>query len=533
MSPSPTVLRPSARARIVSAAAIALTAAAALLLQGCTIPGGSTQNPTAAVSTDLIKIATQSEITAKDFDVAIVAGGSAQLAVYSIYDPLYKFDDKGIPQPYLVADYKPNADYTQQEFTLRDDIHFQDGSQMTADDVKFSLDRTAGLTPDLPAPRNKSYLPAIDHIDVTGKLTFTIYTKTSAPLLLNGLAFTSGLIMPKAAVEAAGGMDAFLQHPIGSGPYTFDSLVAGQYLKFTRNDDYWGQKPTFAAAQIFFVSDPAARLARLESGDVDFAAAVDPSQIDTLQSAGFEVQTSPAGNNLAIGLQMLNDPAFSDPKVGQAFNLAVDKDSILKTIYHDTVKPISSLDPTNIATDIAPYGYDPDKAKQLLQDAGWDFSKTLTLAAPTSILLGGDQVAQAVASNLKQIGVNVQIVPMDSATWLQQRQDHSLATDMTLFNLSNSLFNGSGSLSVVTQCADSGFTLWCDPDLDAMIAKAQAVGDIDARRTMEHDIFQYSHDNPSAIFIGQYSVIGAMRPGISWNPTPGQEKVILESFGVK
>lgn len=505
---------------------VAALGAASLIVSGC-----ASTTPDDESATDLIRIATQLEIAATSFDAAIAPGGSAQLAVYSLYDPLYKFDDEGIPQPYLVTEYEPNEDYTAQTFTLRDDVLFHDGSHLTAEDVKFSLERTAGLTPELPAPTNKSYLPAIDRVEVDDEFVFTVYTPRPAPVLVNGLAFTSGLIMPKAAVEAAGGIEQFVEHPIGSGPYVFDSLAVGQSLRFERNDDYWGELPTFEAAEIFFVSDPAARVARLESGDVDYASAVQPSQISGLESSGFVVTTSPAGNNLAIGFQMRNLPEFTDPRVGQAFNLAVDKEAILETIYQGTMTPIASLDPTNVAPEIEPYPYDPDAAVALLEDANWDFDRTLELAMNPGALLGQD-VVQAVVSDLSKIGVKVEINLMEVPTMLAQRRDHTLPSEMILGNLSNSLFNGSASLAVLTLCADAGLNYWCDPELDTMIAQAQTIADVEERRAMEREIFQYNHDNPPAIFIGQFSVIGAMRDGITWSPTPGQEKVILEQFGI-
>jgi peptide/nickel transport system substrate-binding protein len=211
--------------------------------------------------------------------------------------------------------------------------------------------------------------------DYTVKLNFSGVWPPAMQLLVHQQ------IVPKAYLEEVG-TEGFIAHPIGSGPFKFVEGQLDDQIVMERFDDYWGGAPDLAPVgpacvekAIFrVVPEASTRVAALLAGEVDIIQSVPPELVETLDlTPGVEVKTAPGTEPQWLQLNVAN-PLFADLNVRLALNYAVDKDLIVEAIYGGRAVPIPGpLSPFNnfVNKNLAPYPYDPDKALELLAEAGW------------------------------------------------------------------------------------------------------------------------------------------------------------------
>jgi peptide/nickel transport system substrate-binding protein len=403
------------------------------------------------------------------------------------------------------------------QLAIKRDLKFHDGSPLTAEDVKFTLDRARGSDNSVPAASSSGSLSKISNIAVVDPLTVKIDLSAPFPTLNNSLAYFPGLVVPKNYIAKVG-IAGFLTHPVGSGPYMFVSSEQGQEIKLAAFSGFQGTPaPVYRDVTLRVLTDPSARLTALRSGQIQLAVDVDVTQIGALKAAGFVVDMNPAGQILNI-LFNHKTPGLSDPRVGQAFNLAVDREAIADTLLKGAAKTTPGLDPATPMNGITTYSYDPKRAAQLLHEASFDFGRTLVLDYPAGNYPDGDQIVQTVQSDLSAVGVKVQLRAMDPDDWLEKSSQHQL-DDMTLTRLANTTYDSYQTFADNLTC-DGSFSLWCSAPLDGMISVVNGNSGT-ARKDGFMDIDRFLHDNPPGIFLVQVSQVYAMAKGVQWSPTPG------------
>lgn len=352
----------------------------------------------------------------------------------NLYDTLLQPtpDGKGV-NPGLATAYKVSDDGLTFTLTLRQGTKFSDGSPITADDVKWSLDRARD-------PKEGIWnfiLESIDSVEITAPDTVVLHLKHPDPTLAPGLATFNTAIMPMKLFEAAPGATeddkakAFAEHPVGSGPFMFDSWQRGTQLVIKRNPYYWQMgedgKPLPYLDEIDFpvIPDDATRILKLQAGEVDGAELIPYARVHELQAdPNLNMALFPSTKVEFITMNVrpkLTDGStniLADPKVRQALNYAVDKTALIKIVTFDVGKPTVSFmsSATPLVYDNGPaYPYDLGKAKELLQAAGVpDGSEIHSLA------LAGSADETAILSTLQQmwgaIGIKLVIDQVDNAT---------------------------------------------------------------------------------------------------------------------
>jgi len=491
--------------------ALTLIAAVALLTAGCSLPGGGTGDAST------LSIGIPNDITGREIDPALTAGGTAIPFLYSVYETLYAFDADGVPQPNVVESDKLSEDGLTLVLKLRPAQTFHDGSSLNAEDVAFSLDRARGADASLEGPTSTSSLTRIKSVEVIDSETVAVHLSSQDPVLRNSLAYLGGMVLPSDYVEKVGN-GGFLERPVGSGPYMFESATQGQKIKLVAFEDYaFEPTPAYSDIELQVLEEGATRIAQLRSGDIDFAIDVDISQIDSLESAGLTVTTNPSGQVLSILLNGQSE-VFNDPRVGRALNYAVDVEAIVKNIYKGRAGVAPSNDPTLPRGDVSPLGHDQDRARQLLDEADFDDSTTLILDYPSGRYPQDQQLVQAVQAQLKEVGITVKLRPMDSNQWLDGLRNKTL-DDMTLTLNANLNYDPSQTLTSGLSC-DGSFSMWCDEDLDARLDQVAQLSGRE-RRDEFSSISKGFAENPPAIFLVDYHQVYAMRDGIKWTPTPG------------
>ncbi len=275
------------------------------------------------------------------------------------------------------------VDDTTLEVKLRQGVLFHNGDEMTADDVVFSFDRiiqeNAIEYPELHTSPRKGLIAPLDSVEKIDDYTVQFNFSGPWPPVMQLMVHQQ--IVPKAYIEEVG-TEGFIAQPIGTGPFKFVEGQLDDQIVLERFDEYWGGPPDLepvgpaCVSEVIFrvIPESSTRVAALLAGEVDIIQAVPAELLDTLdQTPGVVVSTAPGTEPMWLQLNV-SDPLFSDVGVRQALNYAIDKDLIIDAIYGGRAVPLPGpLSPFNnfVNTSLSPYPYDPDKALQLLSDAGW------------------------------------------------------------------------------------------------------------------------------------------------------------------
>ena len=332
----------------------------------------------------------------------------------NIYDTLVQTDEKGRLVPDLALRWAPSADGLQWTFTLREGVHFHNGRLMTADDVVYSFQRL--LSPATASPRAKDFA-VIDSVSAPDAKTVVFTLKRPSAAFLSNLAYGWAAIVPK---EAA---DTLRDHPIGTGPFKLVEWVKDSHVALERFDGYFVPGVPYLDKVTFqVITDPAARLAALRTGEVDVIPELPAQDVAAVrQDPGLKMVEVPFNGiqYIAVNNKM---PPFDNLKVRQALNYAVDKQAVVDVAQFGIGVPIGSHMPpvTDYYVDLSKrYPYDPAKAKQLLAEAGYPdgFETTMILPQPYDYHIRNGQV---VAEQLAKVGIKVKLETMEWGTWLQQ-----------------------------------------------------------------------------------------------------------------
>jgi len=312
--------------------------------------------------------ATLNPITATDAAQSTVADGK-------IYESLLKRDNKTLKLvPVLAKSWEISDDKLQYIFKLRQDVKWHDGKQFTAEDVVFSYDRI--MDPKVDSPHLKSYYQEI--LDVKAIDKYTVKFRYSRPYFL-ALEICGGMpIVPKHIFEEGDfNTNPAGRDPIGTGPYKFLEWNTGSEIVLERNNDYWGKEPSLKKIIFKIIPDPTVTFQVLKRQELDVAG-LTPIQWDRQSDTPsfkkhFDKYSYFTPNYNFIGWNM-NEPYFKDRRVREAMTHFVNRKLILDKILlglGDVVTNPFYINSPEYPHDIKPFEYDPDKARKLLDDAGW------------------------------------------------------------------------------------------------------------------------------------------------------------------
>jgi peptide/nickel transport system substrate-binding protein len=294
-------------------------------------------------------------------------------------------------------------------FKLRQGVTFHNGNPFNAEAVKYSLDKV--LDPNFPAWMNFALVDLVKEAKVVDDYTVDIVTVAPTPSLLWRLTLLD-MVDPQ---YSDADMDAT---PNGTGPYKFVEFTPSQQFVMERNDSYWGTASNFKQVTARIIPEAGTRLAALLAGEVQVINAVSPEMLEQIQASdNATVTTAPTAR--LVFVSMRNDrPPLDNVKVRQALNYAIDKQTIVDTILKDIAVVASSPLPPSLRSargDLA-YPYDPEKAKQLLAEAGYN-GEEIVFAVGKGRYPNDDQVGEAIANYLSAVGLNVKYDQGEWATY--------------------------------------------------------------------------------------------------------------------
>ena len=427
---------------MMGTAALALAAALATAPCGAAPAGAATRGGTMTYGRYADSLFLDPVLNDANVDIWILS---------NLYDTLLlpTDDGKGV-QPGLASAYGVAPDGLSVTLTMRDGIQFSDGSPITAEDVKWSLDRARD-----PKAGIWNFIDeSIGSVDVKDPKTVVLTLKHPDPAILAGLSVFNNSILPRHAFEAAPGTTpddkakAFAEHPVGSGPFVLQSWSRGQEMKLVRNPHYWrlgsdGKPlPYLDGVNFEVLPDDATRILKVQSGELDGAEFVPYSRVEELKAdpkldmALFPSTKVEYGNfNVRPKLKDGSDNPLADVKVRQALNYAADKDAIVAIVTHGVGTPqssyMSSATPLHTGSG-AEFPFDPDKARALLKEAGHAGGFTFHC-----LVLAGSVDEIGIATALQQmwadVGVTLVIDQVDNATRTARYRDADFSMRLGLW----------------------------------------------------------------------------------------------------
>jgi len=342
------------------------------------------------------------------------AVGNDALGMKPVIECLVRQDNMGTIHPWLATAVKVSPDKKSVTFALRKGVKFHDGSDFNAEVVKFNLQAQK----DAKRPGTRAWISIEVVDDYAVRLNLSRYENT----MIGRLSGNLGAMVSKTAVEK-NGIEWARLHPVGTGPFRFVSFKRDVVSKYVRNDEYWNKGlPYLDGVELHVIKDPMTQQAAMRKGEAEVLAVEWGKMAADLKALGFKLLTAPAGLVTIMPDSANPDSPFADKRVREAVSYAIDREAIEKGKGYGLLKALYQFSsPGTIAyiPDFEGRRYNPEKARQLLADAGYPNGfKTKLIPMPFGI---DRDIMVAVQSYLGEIGIKVDIDFVDYGRYSEYR----------------------------------------------------------------------------------------------------------------
>jgi len=417
-------------------------------------------------------------------------------------------------QPRLATSWNAVDDATW-EVKFRTDAKFHDGTPFDTSAVKASFDYQTDS-----AAGSRTFFANWASLDVVDASTVRVKTKAPEPYFPNTLS-RLWIFSPADLKDPT----VFGSKMTGTGPFKLTEFTQGQQIAITANSTYWGGAPKINGVVYRAAPEASARTAMLQAGQADVVVNLPVEQAKQVESSDQLRLGAVTGlRGVPLMIDTRSGPPLSDVRVRQAMNYAVDKDAIIKNILGGyaqqqpaTISPlIEGHNP-----DIQPYAYDPEKAKQLLSDAGYANGFDMEFHHPTGRWMKDAEAAQAIAQMLGKVGIKANLLTAEYSTFFStwSKGDYKgmsmigvTQPDGTAVSLFNLFLYSKGAWPFS----------WTDPQMDTLIEKARSTLDQNARIAAFHQLEQYIHDNAPFLFTWEQKDLYGINKSLKWEPSSNE-----------
>jgi peptide/nickel transport system substrate-binding protein len=400
-------------------------------------------------------------------------------------------------------------------FHLRQGVTFHDGTPFDAQAVKFNFNRML----DENHPQHDTgpfplafFFSAIKQTEVVDAHTVRLHLKEPFAPLLSNLAYPTGLMVSPTAVKKYG--KEFGRHPVGTGAYRFAEWQSNTKVTVERNPAYWDGSPKLQAVIFRPITDANTRVTEMLAGGLDLMVEVPPDAVAVFQRAGTFKLSEQVGPHLWFLILNTREPPFSDKRVRQAVNYAIDKQALVTNVLQGTATVATSVVPAAFewAYDdtLKPYPYDPDKARQLIRDAGAD-GKTVgfMVAEGGSGMLAPVPMGTAIQADLAKVGLKAEIRTFEWNAYLAE-VNQGLAGKAGLAEMAW-MTNDPDTLPYLTLRSDAvpekgGFNsgYYSNPEVDRLLDQARRSTERNERADLYRRIQRIVHDDAPWAFIANW-----------------------------
>lgn len=440
-----------------------------------------------------------------------LSGGTLQLS-HMVFDPLVRWN-KDLGFDARLAESWERVDDKTVRFTLKKNVKFHSGNELTAEDVRWTFDRM------LESPDFKGVFTAFEAIKVVDEHTFDLVTKEPYPLVLHSATYifpmdskfytgTDDNGNPKDQLVKHG--DSFASSNIsGTGPFTVKSREQGVKVEFSRFADYWDSNSPGNVDEIIMtpIKEAPTRVAALLSGDVDFIAPVPPTDHKRIDGND-KVELVTMGGTRIITFQMNQErrDELKDVRVRQAIVHAVNNEGIVAKIMKGFATAAAQQGPEGYAgykAELQPR-FDLDKANALMKEAGYEEGFSLTMMAPNNRYVNDEKIAQAVASMLAKINIKVDLKTMPKAQYWPAFDER--AADLMMIGWHSDTEDSANFSEFLTMCpnVDTGNGQYnsgnyCNPKVDELIKASSSETDEAKRTAMLQEVEQILYDDAAYV----------------------------------
>jgi peptide/nickel transport system substrate-binding protein len=342
----------------------------------------------------------------ENMNIHLVTSSPSYSVLEHIYEPLFAMSVDGVLEPLLAESIEPGDEPQTFIVKLRQGISFTDGTPFNADAVKANLDWVLDTGNAAPF---RFLISRIQEVVVVDDYTVQINLDSDfAPLAAHLSHGALAMISPSALDQGA---DFLAANAIGTGPYMLANWARDEAVTLERNPDYWGEPAKIDTVIFKVVKEDGARLVEVEAGTADIAVRVPPAEAERLAAnPNIDIVTTPGLRTIYIFFNVTKEP-FDDVRVRQAVNYAVDVEGIVRDLFDNAalVSRAPFASPIFGYSEQTPYSRDLEKARELLREAGIAEGTTITLYHPTGRYIQDALVADAVRSQLRDVGLNVEL----------------------------------------------------------------------------------------------------------------------------
>ena len=494
-------------------ASAALAAAVLLSAAACGSGGKSSSSPSSSS-------AQSSQPTGGEFifgmqtqpdhlDPFLAATADTRSILFNIFEGLVKPDKDGNLIPAVAESYTMAKDGLSYTFKIRSGIKFHNGSGVTAADVKYSLDKAAGLSGGKALVADLANIQSVAADDAS---TVTIHLKKAD---FEFLPYLTSAIIPRDYTEQD-------THPVGTGPFEFESYTPQQSLVLKKNPDYWQKGlPKLDRVTFKLESDSNALLMDLQGGSIDGASIA--NNVASQVGSGFQLIQSNSNSVQLLGLNNAQKP-FDNVKVRQAVSYALNPDEIINTVNDGKA--------VRAGTPVIPglkkyfdsglthaYDQNTEKAKQLLSEAGYANGFSMTITVPSNYTVHVD-TAQVIVSELKKAGITAQIKQVDFATWLSEvYTQHNY--ESTIISVDGTTLSPRSYLSRYVSDASNNFVNYRNSEFDSVYKQAASELNEDKRVELYKQAQALLSKDAASVYIEDIANLNVLKDGFSgFTPYP-------------
>ncbi len=455
-----------------------------------------------------------------------------------IFDKLVQMDPDSKMIPGLATSWK-TIDPTTWEFKLRKGVKFTDGSELTAEDVKFTLDRVPNV-PNSPGPFT-AYTKMIVGVEIVDPYTIRFRTAAPHPLMPNDLS-TIYIVSKKAATGASTEDFNSGKAAVGSGRFKLVRYVSGDRIELVRNDSYWGEKAPYDKVTFKIIKNEPARVAALLSGDVD--AIEQPPTADLARIKGdpkFTVTSKISHRVIYFNFDHLQRVSpfitgkdgrpvdrnpLTDVRVRRAFSKAINRPAIADRVMEGQAIPSGQLVSDKLfgfVPGLKADAYDPEGAKKLLNEAGYPDGFNLTIHGPSGRYVNDEKIVQAVAQMLTRIGINSKVETAPMAPYSARASKQEFSFHMVGWGASTGEASSPLRSLLATFNRDKGLGAvnwgrYSNVKVDYLIEQALQQVDDENRKVMLQNATKLAMEDLGLMPIHFQFTIWAMKKGIAYTP---------------
>ncbi len=470
-----------------------------------------------------LRIALAAEVTSLDPHFSNIAPNNA--IAWHVFDALTHVDEDARLVPGLATSWRA-LDALTWEFRLRHGVKFHDGTEFTAEDVVFSIERAARLA----GGQFGGFVSRIVAKRIVDP--YTVRFRTASPYAMVPQDLDSIFIVSHNAARGARTEDFNSGRAmVGTGPFRFVSFARSDRVELARNDRYWGGSPRWDRVTFRIIPTDPARLAALLAGDVDMIEQVPTPDLGRVRKRVHVVQKvswrtiffhldqyrdRPPGVADRSGRPLARNP-FKDPRVRLALSKAINRRAIAERVMENAAIPASNLVSPPVfgyAASLKPEAYDPAGAKRLLAEAGFPEGFAMTVHAPNNRYVNDEQIAQAVAQMFARVGIAAKVETLPINVYLTKARGGDFAFAM----LGWGSFSGDLALRALLATPDAakGTGTWnwshySNPRLDRLIEQALASVDDRKREVLAREAMRVAMQDLGVIPLHHQLVTWAMK----------------------